>query len=396
MKSDTQQPREDEDPLLRPIPGKKPGGVDLRYSGVYEAIREARRSEDPRLPQGVWKRDVKKADFKAVEQVAQEALIHKGKDFQVMAWLIEAWYELYGLKGLKSGLTNMKGLLAGYWSTGYPVLLKSDSTARLSPFFWLNEKFSLNLNSILMTLKSPGISEGFTFGEWKLLSCVGGAQNETPEKEIRAQALLKEVEATPWSFYESLERDVSQCKDLIHQVEALITERIKGISPPLARLRRQLTEVEDAMEKIGAARGHGTEKNHASTEKTQKSVDPGCVSQIMPSLSLPSLENQKDLSPKDEDSFEREKNNEKNKDIDISVSGSPIRSRTQAYELLKSVEIYLAKTEPQNPALCLLKRILSWKDSSLESIIGEVLKEKGDVTSLMTALGINQYRESDS
>ena len=48
--------------LLTPISAGKPAGEPLRYTGVYEAVEAARREDDPALPQGVWKTDLKRAD----------------------------------------------------------------------------------------------------------------------------------------------------------------------------------------------------------------------------------------------------------------------------------------------------------------------------------------------
>ena len=39
--------------LLTPISGDNPSGVSLRYTEVYDAIQEARRSDDE-LSQGEW------------------------------------------------------------------------------------------------------------------------------------------------------------------------------------------------------------------------------------------------------------------------------------------------------------------------------------------------------
>ena len=51
--------------LLSPIPGENPAGENLRYSGVHDQIREARRAEEA-LEQGDWKRDTKTADWPEV------------------------------------------------------------------------------------------------------------------------------------------------------------------------------------------------------------------------------------------------------------------------------------------------------------------------------------------
>ena len=51
--------------LLIPIPGDNPAGEFLRYEETYDRIKGAR-EEETDLPQGVWERPLKKADWSVV------------------------------------------------------------------------------------------------------------------------------------------------------------------------------------------------------------------------------------------------------------------------------------------------------------------------------------------
>ena len=51
----------DIDALLQPIPGPAPCGADMVFSAEFDAIREARRHDDPHLDQGDWVIDIKEA-----------------------------------------------------------------------------------------------------------------------------------------------------------------------------------------------------------------------------------------------------------------------------------------------------------------------------------------------
>ena len=75
--------------LLTPISADKPAGESLRYSGVYEAVEEARREDDPSLPQGVWKTELKRADWREAARLCLDALETRAKDLQLAAWLLE-------------------------------------------------------------------------------------------------------------------------------------------------------------------------------------------------------------------------------------------------------------------------------------------------------------------
>src|SRR5437016_5699168 len=107
------------DDLLNPIEGENPSGANMRYSPVFDKIKEARRVDDD-APQGDWQRDRKAADYKAVLKLATETLATKTKDLQLAAWMAEALLRTEGFSGLRQGLDLIRGLIAGFWDTLYP------------------------------------------------------------------------------------------------------------------------------------------------------------------------------------------------------------------------------------------------------------------------------------
>ena len=72
MASGTELPGIDLTTLLQPIPGPDPTGMPLRYAGDYDRIQEARLQDDASLPQGIWQRQLKRADW---DQVGQDARV---------------------------------------------------------------------------------------------------------------------------------------------------------------------------------------------------------------------------------------------------------------------------------------------------------------------------------
>lgn len=140
--SKTKSSLPDLSPLLEPIPGKVPCGEFLRYMEVYDKIREARREDDETLPQGVWKREVKKADWERVSQLCQDALKTRSKDLQIAAWLTEAWLHLDGMSGLAQGLDLILGLTRAYWNDLHPQIVKDSYDLRILPYEWVNTRLS--------------------------------------------------------------------------------------------------------------------------------------------------------------------------------------------------------------------------------------------------------------
>ncbi|MCX5912390.1 MAG: type VI secretion system ImpA family N-terminal domain-containing protein, partial [Deltaproteobacteria bacterium] len=100
--------------LFSPIPGENPAGEDLRYTSVYDDLKEARRADDM-LERGDWQRQIKTSDWGKVIAIAVEALSKKSKDLQVAVWLTEAFIHTEGFGGLGTGLKIILGFLKDYW-----------------------------------------------------------------------------------------------------------------------------------------------------------------------------------------------------------------------------------------------------------------------------------------
>ncbi|MEG2140741.1 MAG: type VI secretion system ImpA family N-terminal domain-containing protein, partial [Bilophila sp.] len=98
---------------LRPLAGE-PCGSALQYDPVYTAIREARREDDPDLPQGVWERERKRADWALVLSLACGVLQERSKDMQVAGWACEAALMVHGFSALAGGLRMIAGLLSTF------------------------------------------------------------------------------------------------------------------------------------------------------------------------------------------------------------------------------------------------------------------------------------------
>ena len=209
----------DLDPILIPIADGKGEGVSLRYDGIYDKIREARREDDPALPQGIWKKTLKKADFKEIEKLATNALIHQSKDFQLMAWLIESWLELYHLKGLNRGLKLMNGLVIRFWDEGFPKIEGDDSDYRIAPFHWMNEKLSDRVAEIKITQGSEYDANTYSFADWREALALerlaqkadGSGFLEQAQSEGRPilRILQDAINHNALSFYEDLGTEIS-------------------------------------------------------------------------------------------------------------------------------------------------------------------------------------------
>ena len=136
--------------LLQPIPSisdEKSAsncGKYLKYDYIYDQIKEFRREDDPRLTQGVWLIEPKKASWNDVRKVCETALKTQTKDLQIAVWWMEAMISMYGFSGLNQGIELLYGLCDRYWNNIWPAIdiQNNDLTARMAPFyFFYRESF---------------------------------------------------------------------------------------------------------------------------------------------------------------------------------------------------------------------------------------------------------------
>ncbi len=216
----------DVDAYLTPISEDRPSGEDLRYTAVYEQIKEARRFDDP-LDQGEWKTELKTADWDKVISLAGGALKGQTKDLQIAAWLLEALVITEGFRGLTTGLNLMTGLLDRFWETLYPLIEEGDLEYRVAPLEFLNEKISTTIRQAPVTdsAKTPG----YSWLKWQESREVGyeadtrDKYGDTDEgKKRRREDLIQErrltaeefdgaVNASPPAFYTALSGTLTDC-----------------------------------------------------------------------------------------------------------------------------------------------------------------------------------------
>src|SRR5688500_14516406 len=107
---------------LQPISEENPSGENMRYSGLYDEILEAR-YEDENLALGnlgQWKYDLKAADYRKVIELAGGALKTQTKDLQVAVWFSEALTKIHSFTGLRDSLKLVNGLQESFWETLHP------------------------------------------------------------------------------------------------------------------------------------------------------------------------------------------------------------------------------------------------------------------------------------
>ncbi|MBP9691831.1 MAG: type VI secretion system protein TssA [Alphaproteobacteria bacterium] len=343
--------------LLAPIGSQNPTGEALRYTDVYDQIREARREDDDNLPQGVWKSEIKKADWDQVDRLCQDALKNRSKDIQIAAWLTEAWLHLEGMGGLSRGIDLILKLTRTYWDTLYPQMNGEGYEHRTPPYEWINTRLSEEAQWILISMPSDRAALPY-----RLLDLNEANRIEFSSKKNKPQGVSQpqggkslslanvslSIDQTPTAFYHYMDESCVTALQRMAELEEELRTHLGGEAPGFYRLREKIEITQRFSRHVLSKRGE---------KKGEKKVM--VVSELAPSPL---------------------------KKIDL---GS-IENREQAYAILGDVAAYLERIEPHSPTPYLIRRAMTWGGMSLSELVSDTINKGNDMTLLLDILNIKK------
>lgn len=356
----------DLDLLLQPISEDSPSGEELRYSGIYDEIRDARRADDV-LEQGDWKKELKVADFQKVLNLGIDALTNKSKDLQIAAWVSEALVKQYGFVGLRDSLRLLAGLQERFWDTLHPEIDEGDMENRANAISWVDSQVGLVLKGAPFTGGA-----GYSYMDWEDsktfdvpentdgLDSAGrerlNALKEQAERERRVTSELwkKEISQTNRAAVETVNFTLDECWGALADLNRVIEEKYdRNQAPGLAGLRKSLEDVHNQVRLLLA------EKRAEEPDETFD--DP-----------IESGEN-----------------------VEGTVSGSgavaavgAIQNRRDALKRLSDIADFFKRTEPHSPVSYLVQKAVRWGEMPLDSWLQDVIKDQSVLYQLRETLGV--------
>lgn len=372
----TAPPAPDLEALLAPVPGADPAGAPLRYEGTYDRVREARRADDPSLPQGVWSHELKRAEWPAVATLCREALETRSKDLQLGAWLAEAWTGAHGFAGAAAGLAALLALCEHYWDGAWPRGEDAEATAeaRARIFEWLDGRLTELLNATPLT--RPEIADAGTFGwmdrEAALRLENAGRRDANAVRAAEAKGAVtlarfdRSVSITPTPFHAARAAALARAAYAVTRLQALLDERCGRDAPGLLRLSNLLAALRGWTEGVLSTRPR---EEPTAPEPAMPASDPvpAAAEAVAPQAAVPA-------------------------EVPAVVRVAPATrpaSRDEAYRWLAVASDYLAGTEPHSPVPHLVRRAIAWGRLSLPELFLEFLRQGYDLNALRALLGFD-------
>jgi type VI secretion system protein ImpA len=380
--------------LLQPIDPILPVGTYLRYDPHYDRIAQARLTEDASLPQGVWQRPTLQADWRLVEELCIEALVHRTKDLQIALWLTEAWLHLEGLAGYSRGTNLILELHHCFVDTMHPAPELAERAGpyeislplsavdpaveqRANLIRWFNEKLSLQVK--LLPLSSPSAASGAT--SFSLADLEGALYQEQIQRRqgpnpsfSGVNAFERSLALTPPDLLANTWTELRQAIDITNQLDdyfdicygsangGLLT--LKGVFDRMALAIAPALPEEEQMQDSNAENADdiGIAGSEVGSSIARLTYEPATVPRV--TSHLPHAH----------------------------CACTPIQSRDDAYSRLAEISEFLRKIEPHSPVPYLLQRAIAWGGLNFSELLPELLRDQAalqEVGDLLRLSGSN-------
>ncbi|HEX3996047.1 MAG TPA: type VI secretion system protein TssA [Acetobacteraceae bacterium] len=343
--------------LLAPIDGDNETGNDLRLSPIYRAIAEARREENARLPQGIWTRNIKRADWPMVERLCLEALQHHGKDLQVAAWVTEAWTRQHGFAGLGAGLDLLTRLCRMFWPGLHPAIEDDDFGPRIAPFEWLNAYFPALLRDMPIVRAAGETERAYTWTDYvngQLLESLRQRDPRSFEKSEAAGAVTLAAfaaarEQTELAFFRELHTGLEAAATALAELNTTLGQVCGREAPGLGGIGTALSDIQ------GLISAEFTERNKSILTMPLRAAHPAVPAAV------PTPAAQQAVSP---------------------------ATPAQLYAQLTQIAEMLHRMEPHSPAPYLIDRAVAWGEMSFAELIGMFASSGLALEGVMHLLGL--------
>jgi type VI secretion system protein ImpA len=357
--------------LLRPIPGENPSGEYMRYSGVYDEVNEARRSDDG-LAQGEWQHEVKTADYAKVISIAVPVLENQSKDLQLGALLSEALSMEHGFQGLRDSLYMLTGLQQMFWDTIHPEIYEGDMEGRANAISLVDSEGGLAIQ------KAPITPDGYSYFDYldskryEIPADIDSLPTEDADRirKLEAEAVrLGKVTADKWvasiaqsrrAFFEELNVAIEECLEALKALNLTIEEKFDVNQSPSTRiLRKALDDIKTQTDKI-LEQKRQEEPDEVEMEAEGAEGSAGASGAGM-----------------------------------AGTSGA-IQSRADALRRLSELAAFFRKTEPHSPVSYLVTRAVKWGNMPLENWLKDVIKDEAILFQIRQTLGFNTTEGDES
>jgi len=337
--------------LLEPISAESPCGEDLSFSTAFDAIQEARRSDDATLEQGEWKKELKTADWAGVARQCSTLLRTRSKDLRLAVWLAEAQARLDGFAGLADGYRLVAGLFERYWDAVHPITDGDDHELRVGNLRWMLTQSMHWARSIPLTNAPQGRYDAIAI---ERAARHPQATDENPDAPDAARIEAARG-ATSFTFYQRLTEQAALVSPALNALEAIVDARLGEHGPSFSATREAIDNVVRIALRMAAAAG---------IRPTDDATLPAAAVDAQTLDAMPAVPSASAM-----------------------LNGA-IANRAEALRALSRVADFFRRTEPHSPVAYLADKAVRWGNMPLHVWLKTVVKDTGTLSHLEELLDV--------
>ena len=346
------------DALLQPISLDAPSGDDLSFSDEFDAIAQDRRADDPTLDQGEWKREIKVADWAAVEQRCTTLLSTRTKDLRLTGWLTEALAHRHGFGGLAEGLQLCARTAQTFWPTVHPLPDGGDQEQRIGNLGWLLTQVVSLAHGRALVDAGPGRRHGLR--EIEAARLRQADPDGDPQEGLTAQSLAKLLQATPAPYVSDNLTQARLAREALAELQSVVDGLLGHEGPGFVAARTALDDVIHATERLARERGVLVDDAGAVAGALAGAANNlSFEGQVVPNQALPQH-----------------------------TVSAHLQTRAQALRQLQQVAEFFRQTEPHSPVAYLADKAVQWGNMPLHEWLRAVLKDGGSLAHVEELLGV--------
>ena len=352
------------DGLSEPFEGEFPAGISLRFHPIFDEVKRARASESNYLPQGIWERETKQANWILSRDKSLEVLNSKSKDLQFAAWLTEALSHLYGIEGAIKGIALIDKLTNRLWDQLFPRLDDEDEfTARLLILEWLDRTLPAAIDTVNVTATDTDLIGNLCLREWQAI------KRNTATDGPRHEDFWAAITRTPGEYFAELRSQVSQLEETLDQTIETYSNVCGPGSVRFPQINSSINLIKSCLHDVERYQVESLANDQASSQghgSVQESQNTGA------SVAGDGHGNMADKGP-----------------FDFLTECAKITDRDLAYSVLEALADRIVELDPHSAAPYLAKKAASFKDFSFAELMLELVDDERMRKHLFKLIGIS-------
>jgi type VI secretion system ImpA family protein len=259
-----------------------------------------------------------------------------------------------------NGLRLLAGLCENFWEDLYPSLEGGDLEGRIAPFDWIEQKLTLKLKQIPLTIPDETTHESYSYIDWESACHFENLAMKDPRALQEALAKINPtiatfraaVAATDRSIYMEIVEDLENAIDGCELVQQIVDAKCGKEAPSLRQFKEALCAIHQLISQ--------------DLDTRPEEIEPIGEEEELPDDADPS-------------------------EFELWTNG-PVRSRADAYRRLSEAADYLLRTEPHSPTPYLVKRAVEWGTMSLPELLQQIVRNEGELDEIDRLLRLTGKR----